>query len=128
MRRVGKQLQGTHPPPDYIRRGSSVFVTYTLSKRPSQLHLSNMPAPAVGLFVPLEAQPDKAADLKGFLEKGRELIDNEPLTLQWYAVKYEGEAYASKPTYAIFDTFASEEGQKAHKEGQHAVENTKRIY
>ena len=74
--------------------------------------------PTVGLFVPLPAQEGKKDDLKNFLLKGRELIDNEPLTLQWYALEYTGDAYASAPTFAIFDTFAAMEGLTFHKEGE----------
>lgn len=76
-----------------------------------------MSEPTLGFFVPLPAQDGKSTDLKNFLLKGRELIDNEPLTLQWYAVEYTGDAYASTPTFAIFDTFAATEGLTAHKEG-----------
>lgn len=82
-----------------------------------------MSEPAVGLFVPLPAQEGKKDDLKNFLLKGRELINGEPLTLQWYAVEYTGEAYASTPTFAIFDTFAAMEGLTAHKEGEHTIWN-----
>lgn len=77
-----------------------------------------MSEPTLGFFVPLPAQDGKSTDLKNFLLKGRELIDNEPLTLQWYAVEYTGDAYASTPTFAIFDTFAATEGLTAHKEGE----------
>lgn len=74
-------------------------------------------AAKVGLFVPLPAQSGKAEDVEGFLLKGRTLVDDEPLTLQWYAIKYTGDAYAKTPTFAIFDTFAADEGRNAHVNG-----------
>lgn len=56
-------------------------------------------------------------DVEKFLLAGRGIVDGEPLTLQWYAVKYTSESYASTPTFAIFDTFAGEEGRGAHLTG-----------
>lgn len=66
----------------------------------------------VGLFVPLVSKGDNAKNVEDFLQAGRKLVDNEPLTLQWYAVRYE-----SGGTYAIFDTFAADEGRNAHLTG-----------
>jgi len=79
---------------------------------------STMSTPKVGLFAPLPAKDGKATDLSNFLLKGHELLEAEPLTLQWYAIKYTGEAYATKPTFAIFDTFAADEGRNAHVTGE----------
>ena len=56
--------------------------------------------------------------MNDFLLAGRGLLDAEPLTLQWYAVKYTEESYASQPTFAIFDTFETNEGRTAHLTGE----------
>jgi len=77
-----------------------------------------MSTPTVGLFVPLPAQGGKVEDVEKFLLAGRGIVDGEPLTLQWYAVKYTSDSYASTPTFAIFDTFAAEEGRGAHLTGK----------
>lgn len=68
---------------------------------------------AVGLLVPLNAKSDKITATAEFLDKGAVLVRNEPLTSQWFALKY------TKPeeTYAIFDTFESNEGRNAHLGG-----------
>ncbi|KAF8501211.1 hypothetical protein JB92DRAFT_2741758 [Gautieria morchelliformis] len=69
-------------------------------------------AATVGLLVPLEAKSDKVQAVSEFLVGGRKLVDAEPETIQWYGVKLPGDKYA------IFDTFASESGRKAHLNGK----------
>lgn len=53
-----------------------------------------------------------------FLGVGYSLMtgNQEPETLQWFAVKYE-----DQPIYAIFDTFAAESGRTAHINGKVAA-------
>lgn len=53
--------------------------------------------------------------MANFLGVGYTLMtgNQEPETLQWFAVKYE-----DQPVYAIFDTFAAESGRKAHIDGK----------
>ncbi|KDR71885.1 hypothetical protein GALMADRAFT_213710 [Galerina marginata CBS 339.88] len=65
-------------------------------------------------FVPLVAQPGKEDAVTEFLVGGHGLVLSEPLTLQWYAVKYHDTTPAQ---FAIFDTFPSEEGRNAHFTG-----------
>ncbi|KAF5334156.1 hypothetical protein D9758_014819 [Tetrapyrgos nigripes] len=72
----------------------------------------------VGLLVPLVAKPEKKAAVADFLHTGFSLVPEEPLTLHWFAVSYEG---SEPPTYAIFDTFAAEEGRSAHLNGKIAA-------
>ena len=81
----------------------------------------NVLTASVGLFVPLIAKDSQDQAVADFLLAGRQIVDGEPLTLQWYAFKYThslktGSAVTS-PTYAIFDTFAGEEGRNAHLTG-----------
>jgi hypothetical protein len=66
---------------------------------------------AVGLFVPLKAQPGKEAEVERFLEGGRALVDEEPETIAWFAVRMgPGE-------YAIVDFFDDGGGRRAHVTG-----------
>ncbi|KAH8113073.1 hypothetical protein DFH11DRAFT_359912 [Phellopilus nigrolimitatus] len=77
-----------------------------------------MSGPSVGLFAPLPAQDGKAPAVADFLHIGHSLLQAEPLTLQWYALQYTEDAYKETPTFAIFDTFAGEEGRAAHMGGK----------
>ncbi|KAJ3724244.1 hypothetical protein DFJ43DRAFT_1041706 [Lentinula guzmanii] len=70
---------------------------------------------SVGLFVPLVAKPSQTKAINDFLNAGYTLVPSEPLTREWFAVKYED---SNPPTYALFDTFAAEEGRQAHLTGQ----------
>ncbi|KAI0641691.1 hypothetical protein C8Q79DRAFT_1003562 [Trametes meyenii] len=71
--------------------------------------------PKIGLLVPLHAKPDQVGAVADFLNAGYSLMtgNQEPETLQWFAVKYE-----NQPAYAIFDTFAVESGRAAHTSGK----------
>lgn len=64
-----------------------------------------------GLFVRLVAKPDKEAEVEAFLNSGLALVNEEPLTVTWYAVKFDDR------TFGIFDTFAGDEGRDAHLGG-----------
>ena len=69
----------------------------------------------VGLWVRLEAKPGKEGDVEAFLESGRALVEDEPETIAWFAVRL------SSTTFAIFDAFASETGREAHLSGRVAA-------
>ena len=64
------------------------------------------------LWVPLEAKPGKEAEVEAFLNGGLELVQEEPDTRTWYAVKM------GPSSYAIFDTFVDESGRDAHLSGK----------
>ncbi len=65
-----------------------------------------------GLFVRLEAKVGKEAEVEAFLNSGLDLVNDEPLTRTWYAVKFDAS------TFGIFDTFDGEEGRDAHLNGK----------
>jgi hypothetical protein len=65
-----------------------------------------------GLWVPLEAKPGKEMDLARFLEGGRSLVEDEPDTTAWFAVRL-GDAQ-----FAIFDAFPDDTGRDAHLAGR----------
>ncbi|TDL23514.1 hypothetical protein BD410DRAFT_787359 [Rickenella mellea] len=71
-------------------------------------------SPTVGLFVPLYAKSDKNDDVKNFLLAGHGMLEAEPLTLQWYAIRHASEPHV----FAIFDTFAADNGRTAHLNGK----------
>lgn len=64
-----------------------------------------------GLFVKLIAKPGKEAEVEAFLDSGLGLVNDEPLTVTWYAVRFD------ETTFGIFDTFDSDEGRDAHLNG-----------
>jgi hypothetical protein len=66
-----------------------------------------------GLVVPLVSKPDQVKPTTEFLLKGRELIQREPETLQWFAIQYG----SSSNLFALFDMFAAQSGQFAHLTG-----------
>ncbi len=68
-----------------------------------------------GLAVKLVAKPGKEAAVEAFLNSGLGLINEEPLTVTWYAVKF------NENTFGIFDTFAADEGRDAHLNGKVAA-------
>lgn len=65
-----------------------------------------------GIFVRLEAKSGQEAAVEEFLNSGLDLVNDEPLTKTWYAVKFDNS------TFGIFDTFDSEEGRDAHLNGK----------
>lgn len=68
-----------------------------------------------GLFVKLVAKPGKEADVEAFLNSGLDLVNEEPLTVTWYAIKFDDS------TFGIFDTFDGDEGRDAHLNGKVAA-------
>ena len=66
---------------------------------------------AVGLFVKLEAKPEKAEALASFLNAGLALANAEPETIAWFAFKL------GPTTFGIFDAFPSDAGRQAHLQG-----------
>jgi quinol monooxygenase YgiN len=67
------------------------------------------------LYVPLQAKPGKEKAVADFLRSALPLVNDEPGTVSWFAIK-EGEA-----SFAIFDTFDDEAGRDAHLNGKVAA-------
>jgi quinol monooxygenase YgiN len=69
----------------------------------------------VGLLVALEAKAGKEDELASFLTAALPLVQQEPDTTAWFAVRLG-------PTrFAIFDVFPDEAGRDAHLAGQVAA-------
>jgi quinol monooxygenase YgiN len=71
-----------------------------------------MTAVTKGLWVPLEAKPGKEEDVARFLEGGISLVEQEPDTVAWFAVRL-GDSH-----FAIFDVFPDDPGRQAHLSGR----------
>lgn len=69
----------------------------------------------VGLLVRLEAKPGKEAEVENFLKSGLALVEDEPETTVWFAIRM------GQSTFGIFDAFPDESGRKAHLSGRVAA-------
>jgi quinol monooxygenase YgiN len=69
----------------------------------------------VGLYVRLEAKPGKEQEVASFLEGALPLVNEEPDTTAWFAIKL------GPSTFAIFDVFEKDEGRDAHLNGKVAA-------
>lgn len=70
---------------------------------------------SVALIVRLEAKPGKEAEVEEFLRGGLTIVQGEPATTAWFAVRF------GPTTFAIFDAFPDEKGRQAHLSGQVAA-------
>lgn len=66
----------------------------------------------LGLFVPLEAKPGKEKEVEEFLKNGLALVNQEPATIAWFAVRM------GPNKFGIFDVFPDESGRQAHLSGK----------
>lgn len=69
----------------------------------------------VALWVVLEAKAGKEKAVEEFLKSAVPLVQAEPQTNAWFALKL------SPTRFGIFDTFAVESGREAHLAGQVAA-------
>ncbi len=69
----------------------------------------------VGLFVQLEVKPGKEAEAEALLRGGLALVEQEPGTTAWFAIRL------GPSTFGIFDAFPDEAGRQAHLAGRLAA-------
>lgn len=69
----------------------------------------------VALLLRLEAKPGKEAEVEQFLRDGLALVQEEPLTTVWFALRM------GASTFGIFDAFANDAGRQAHLAGKVAA-------
>ncbi len=69
----------------------------------------------VALLVRLEAKAGKEAEVEQFLRSGLAIVQEEPATVDWFAIKI------GPSTFGIFDTFPDEAGRQAHLAGRVAA-------
>lgn len=87
--------------------------------RPAQVLAAKLPLgghdPALTLHVPLKARPGQEAAVAAFLIGAEPLVQGEPGTLAWYALRL------GHGSFAIVDFFADEAGRNAHLSGKVAA-------
>jgi quinol monooxygenase YgiN len=66
---------------------------------------------SLALFVRLEAKPGKEKDVAAFLKQGVQMANQEPTTLQWFALRL------GPSTFGVFDAFSDEAGRQTHLNG-----------
>ncbi len=69
----------------------------------------------VALYVQLEAKPGREADVEKFLRDGLAVVQQEPATTAWFAMR------VGPSTFGIFDAFPDEAGREAHLSGKVAA-------
>jgi quinol monooxygenase YgiN len=69
----------------------------------------------VALFVRLEAKPGKESEVEQFLRDGLAVVQGEPATTAWFALKL------GPSSFGIFDAFPDESGRQAHLSGRVAA-------
>jgi quinol monooxygenase YgiN len=67
------------------------------------------------LFVRLDAKPGKEAEVEAFLHSGLPLVEQEPATIVWFAIRLGPSAFG------IFDAFPDDAGRNAHLTGKVAA-------
>jgi len=70
------------------------------------------PAVKKGILVRLEAKPGKESEVERFLYSGLGLVEQEPLTTTWFAIKF------GPSSFGIYDALESEEGRQDHLKGE----------
>jgi quinol monooxygenase YgiN len=65
----------------------------------------------VALLVRLEAKAGKESDVEAFLRGGLPIVEDEPATIVWFALRL------GPTTFAIFDAFPDDAGRQAHLSG-----------
>jgi quinol monooxygenase YgiN len=64
------------------------------------------------LYVQLEAKPGKEQEVAAFLSSAQPMVEAEPDTTAWFAIKM------GPRSFGIFDAFATERGREAHLQGK----------
>lgn len=66
----------------------------------------------VGLLVRIEALPGREGDVENFLQHGLALVEQEPDTSRWFALRF------GTTSFGIYDAFANDSGRRTHLSGQ----------
>jgi len=77
------------------------------------------------LLVRIEALDGKADEVEQFLNQGLAIVEDEPATTRWFAVRF------GPSTFGIFDAFPDDDGRQAHLSGavaQALGENTGKLF
>ena len=63
----------------------------------------------------MEAKPGKEAEVEIFLRGGLSIVQEEPATVVWFAIRL------GPSTFGIFDAFPDDDGRQAHLTGRVAA-------
>ena len=66
----------------------------------------------VGILARMEAKPGKENEVAAFLEGALSVVQEEPDTVTWYAIRI------GPSEFGIFDTFENDTGREAHLSGK----------
>ena len=69
----------------------------------------------VALLVKLEAKPDKAEEVDAFLRSALPIVQEEPATVAWFAIRM------GPSTFGVVDAFPDDAGRQAHLTGKVAA-------
>ncbi len=64
-----------------------------------------------GLLVRFDARPGKEDEVREFLDTGRGLVEEEPATIAWFAIRL------GPSSFGIFDVFPDDAGRDTHLSG-----------
>ncbi|MDQ1082467.1 MULTISPECIES: putative quinol monooxygenase [Microbacterium] len=67
---------------------------------------------STALLVRLEARPGREDDVVAFLNQGLSIVDGEPKTVRWFALRF------GATSFGIFDAFPDDDGRQAHLSGE----------
>ncbi|MCU1426585.1 MAG: antibiotic biosynthesis monooxygenase [Actinomycetia bacterium] len=63
------------------------------------------------LLVRFDALPGREADVEDFLNQGLALVEQEPKTVRWFALRF------GPSSFGIFDAFPDDEARQVHLNG-----------
>jgi quinol monooxygenase YgiN len=69
----------------------------------------------LSVYVSMEAKPGKEADVDAFLTSALPLVEAEPGTIAWFAIR------TGPSRFGIFDVFETEASREAHLNGKVAA-------
>jgi quinol monooxygenase YgiN len=69
----------------------------------------------LSVYVNMEAKPGKEADVEAFLKSALPLVEAEPGTIAWFAIR------TGPSKFGIFDVFETEVAREAHLNGKVAA-------
>ena len=67
------------------------------------------------LLVRIRAREGKEAEVEQFLNQGLQLVEDEPQTARWFALRF------GTSEFGIFDAFPDDDGRQAHLNGKVAA-------
>ena len=64
---------------------------------------------SLAIYASMEAKPGKEAEVEAFLRSAVPLVEAEPGTIAWFAIR------TAPNKFGIFDVFENEAGRQAHR-------------